>query len=149
MLDGWLRPVAPGWSVSCMWPVLVWGGVCRPGGVDWVAVCGVSVRRCRVRMYRTGDLVRWTAGGQLEYVGRADEQVKIRGYRIELGGSGRVGRAGGGASAAVIAREDEPGDKRLVGYVVFDEQARLSPGLGREALLVEQWQAVYGDVYSG
>ena len=53
-------------------------------------------------------------GGQLEYVGRADEQVKIR-NGLSCGGSGRAGRAGGVAAAAVIAREDKPGDKRLVG----------------------------------
>ena len=73
------------------------------------------------RLYVTGDLGRWLADGNIEYLGRVDDQVKIRGYRIELGEIETVLLQSGLVNQAVVlAREDNTGNKRLVGYIVSE-----------------------------
>ena len=76
------------------------------------------------RLYRTGDLARWTDDGNLEYVGRSDHQVKIRGVRVELGEvEGALNRHPEVKQAVVNVLEEEPGEKRLVAYVVSSNGA--------------------------
>jgi len=79
------------------------------------------------RLYRSGDLARYKADGDIEYLGRIDKHVKVRGFRIELGEiESALLQYSGVREAVVVAREDAPGEKRIVSYLVSEPDGELS-----------------------
>jgi amino acid adenylation domain-containing protein len=107
----------------------------------------------RARMYRCGDLGRWRADGRIECLGRNDDQVKIRGHRIELGEiEAQLAQHPQVKDVVVLAREDTPGEKRLVAYIVGDRNALRLPAASEMSQelreeIVSEWATVHEGTY--
>lgn len=105
------------------------------------------------RLFKTGDIARYLPDGNIEFIGRTDRQVKVRGFRVELSEIEAVLRQYSGVqNGAVVVREETPGDKRLVAYVVqnpaYCGNDTYSSEPSRSLELVPQWQSVWDETYN-
>ncbi|WP_344174608.1 amino acid adenylation domain-containing protein, partial [Pilimelia columellifera] len=136
VLDGALRPVPPltAGELYIAGEGVARGYLGRPDlTADRFVACPFGATG--TRMYRTGDRVRWDHHGRLEFLGRLDNQVKLRGFRIELGEvESALTACPGVTRSAVMIREDRPGDRRLVGYLVPAQGATIEPTALRERM---------------
>ncbi|QDY81409.1 non-ribosomal peptide synthetase [Streptomyces qinzhouensis] len=146
VLDEALRPVPPGVTGE----LYLAGEPLARGYLGQTALTANRFIACPYgapggRMYRTGDLVRWNKEGQVEYIDRIDFQVKVRGFRIELNEieQALTGHPGV-ARAAVVVRENNQGDKRLVAYVVPDPDAAVADAGDQ----VDEWRHLYDENYA-
>ncbi|MEG4440643.1 amino acid adenylation domain-containing protein [Microcoleus sp. AT9_B5] len=142
---------------------------CQEGELGQLYIGGIGLARCYWRdpektsqrfithphtgdrLYCTGDLGRYLPDGNIEFIGRIDNQVKIRGFRIELGEIEAALRQNPDVGDAVVTvREDVPGNKRLVAYVVGKPQDSSSsePELDSYTELISQWRSLYDNTYS-
>jgi amino acid adenylation domain-containing protein len=156
VLDAGMEPV----PVGVRGELYIGGAGLARGYVDWAELTAERFvpnpfsAKEGDRLYRTGDEVRWRRDGKLEFLGRSDFQVKIRGHRIELGEiEARLAEHPGVREAVVMAREDVPGEKRLVTYVVAETanggwvQNGKREDIGAEQ--VAEWAATFDENYVG
>lgn len=152
VLDARMRPV----SIGVAGELFVGGAQVSRGYVNRPQLTAESFMEdpfTTGRVYRTGDVVRYRPDGNLEYLGRRDHQVKVRGYRVELGEvEAALAQHPAVKQVVVIAREDVPGDRRLVAYVVGDRRAAsdvLKAATPEElrAQMVSEWETVHENTY--
>jgi amino acid adenylation domain-containing protein/non-ribosomal peptide synthase protein (TIGR01720 family) len=147
ILDGHRQPVPIGWvgEIYVGGAGVAHGYLNRPQLTAERFLTDPFSTQPNARMYKTGDLARWLPDGTIEFCGRYDNQVKIRGYRVELGEvEAHLSRHPQVKEAVVIAWEEEPGEKRLVGYVVPDTLA-AGPADETGPSSLERWQSWFDE----